>query len=58
MLVRDRELRERRSADHPAVVRPDGTLPSHQPYGLHGLLVADIDTDLATGLLASRFRMG
>lgn len=39
-----------------AVVRPDGTLLSHQPYGVHGLLVADIDTDLATGLLASRLR--
>ena len=41
-----------------AVVRPDGTLQCHQPYGLHGLLVTDVDTDLATGLLASRLRVG
>jgi predicted amidohydrolase len=39
-----------------AVVRPDGTLAAHQPYGRHGLLVADLDLDLATGLLASRCR--
>lgn len=37
-----------------AVVRPDGTLLSYQAYGKEGLLVADIDIDLATGLLASR----
>jgi predicted amidohydrolase len=36
------------------VVRPDGTLLSHQPYGQEGLLVADIDLGAATGLLASR----
>jgi predicted amidohydrolase len=39
-----------------AVVRPDGELLCHQPYGEPGLLIADIDTALATGLLASRFR--
>jgi predicted amidohydrolase len=39
-----------------AVVRPDGTLLSYQPYGKEGLLVADIDVSLATGLLASRYR--
>ena len=39
-----------------AVVRPDGTVLTWQPYGEEGLLVADIDTDLATGLLASRCR--
>jgi len=39
-----------------AVVRPDGTLLSHQPYGKQGLLVADIDTAAATGLLATRCR--
>ena len=39
-----------------AVVRPDGTLLAYQPYGQAGLLVADIDTDQATGLLASRCR--
>ncbi len=37
-----------------AVVRPDGTLQCFQPYGQPGLLLADIDLDAATGLLASR----
>ena len=37
-----------------AVVRPDGTLLSYQPYGKEGLLIADIDIDAATGLLAAR----
>jgi predicted amidohydrolase len=37
-----------------AVVRPDGNLLSYQPYGKHGLLIADIDLAAATGLLASR----
>ena len=39
-----------------AVVRPDGTLDCYQPYGKEGLLIADIDTAKATGLLASRCR--
>jgi predicted amidohydrolase len=39
-----------------AVVRPDGTLQCHQPYGEEGLLVADIDIAQATGLLAGRYR--
>ena len=39
-----------------AVVRPDGTLLAYQPYGKEGLLVADIDISLATGLLAARYR--
>lgn len=39
-----------------AVIRPDGTVHCWQPYGLDGLLVADIDLSLATGLLASRCR--
>lgn len=39
-----------------AVVRPDGTLQAYQPYGQEGLLVADIDISLATGLLASRYK--
>jgi predicted amidohydrolase len=39
-----------------AVVRPDGTLLSYQPYGEAGLLVADIDLAEATGLLAARCR--
>ena len=39
-----------------AVVRPDGTVQAYQPYGKAGLLVADIDISLATGLLAARYR--
>lgn len=37
-----------------AVVQPDGTLLSYQPYGKQGLLIADIDIAAATGLLAAR----
>ncbi len=44
------------SATTSAVVRPDGTLLAHQPYGEEGLLVADLDLSLATGVLASRLR--
>jgi predicted amidohydrolase len=39
-----------------AVVRPDGTLLSYQPYGEEGLLIADIDISAATGLLAKRYK--
>lgn len=39
-----------------AVIRPDGTLVCHQPYGEEGLLIADLDLSTATGLLASRCR--
>jgi predicted amidohydrolase len=39
-----------------AVARPDGTLLAWQPYGKPGLLVADLDLDAATGLLARRCR--
>lgn len=39
-----------------AFIRPDGTLMTYQPYGLEGLLLADIDLSAATGLLAARFR--
>jgi predicted amidohydrolase len=39
-----------------AVVRPDGTLLSYQPYGKPGLLIADVDITEATGLLASRYK--
>ncbi len=41
-----------------AVVRPDGTLLSYQPYGKEGLLIADIDLAAATGLLAARCKSG
>ena len=37
-----------------AIVRPDGTLLAFQPYGVEGLLVADLDLAEATGLLAAR----
>lgn len=40
-----------------AVVRPDGTLQCSQPYGQEGLLLADLDLSLATGLLAARCRL-
>jgi predicted amidohydrolase len=40
-----------------AVVRPDGSVLAWQPYGKNGLLIADIDTDAATGLLAARCRL-
>ena len=39
-----------------AVVRPDGTLMAFHPYGEEGVLVVDIPTDEATGLLATRLR--
>jgi predicted amidohydrolase len=39
-----------------AVIQPDGTVMAWQPYGKAGLLVADVDLDTATGLLASRCR--
>ncbi len=37
-----------------AVIRPDGTVLCYQPYGQEGVLVADIDPAVATGLLAKR----
>ncbi len=37
-----------------AIVRPDGTLLTYQPYGKEGLLIADVDLSLASGLLARR----
>jgi predicted amidohydrolase len=39
-----------------AVVGPDGVVRAWQPYGEEGLLVADIELDEATRLLASRLR--
>jgi len=39
-----------------AIIRPDGTLLSYQPYGKPGLLVADLDIGEATGLLAARYK--
>lgn len=39
-----------------AIVNPDGSLLSFQPYGKEGLLLGDIDISLATGLLAARYK--
>lgn len=39
-----------------AIVRPNGTLLTCQPYGKRGLLIADIDIAEATGLLATRYQ--
>lgn len=39
-----------------AIASPDGTLFAYQPYGEEGLLVAELDLDAATGLLARRYR--
>jgi predicted amidohydrolase len=39
-----------------AVVNPDGTLLTHQPYGKAGLLIADLDLSTASGLLARRYK--
>jgi len=39
-----------------AVARPDGTVLAWQPYNTDGLLVVDVETAEATGLLASRCR--
>lgn len=44
------------SATTSAVINPDGTLLSYQPYGVEGLLIASLDLSTATGLLASRCR--
>lgn len=38
------------------VARPDGSVLAWQPYNTEGLLVVDIETAEATGLLASRLR--
>lgn len=41
-----------------AIIQPDGTVLSYQPYGVEGLLIADIDLSAATGLLAARCKTG
>ena len=38
-----------------ALIGPDGTCIAHEVYGREGVLVKEIDTSLATGLLAKRF---
>lgn len=37
-----------------AIASPDGTVLAYHPYGQSGVLVAEIDLDAATGLLARR----
>jgi len=39
-----------------AVVRPDGTVLCYQPYGREGLLVANVELEAATGVLATRYK--
>jgi predicted amidohydrolase len=39
-----------------SLICPSGTCIAHQPYGEAGVFVVEIDTDLATGLLAKRFK--
>jgi predicted amidohydrolase len=39
------------------VASPDGTVLAWQPYGVEGLVVADVDTSRATGFLAARCRL-
>ena len=39
-----------------SLIAPDGHCIAHQPYGKAGVFVTNIDTDLATGFLAKRFK--
>ena len=39
-----------------SLIAPDGHCIAYQPYGKAGVLVAEIDIDKATGLLAKRFK--
>ncbi len=41
-----------------SIIAPDGGLMAHQPYGLPGVLVAEIDLSKATGFLAKRWKRG
>lgn len=38
-----------------SLIGPDGQCIRYQPYGVPGLLIENLDTDLATGLLAKRY---
>jgi predicted amidohydrolase len=44
------------SATTSALIDPDGQVVAWQPYGQEGVLVAEVDTTKATGLLAKRCR--
>lgn len=39
-----------------AIIRPDGTVHAWQPYGEAGVLIADLELELATRILAARCR--
>lgn len=39
-----------------SIISPDGVCIAHETYGRTGIIVADIDPDLATGFLAKRFK--
>ena len=39
-----------------SVINPDGTCLAHASYGTAGIIIAEIDPALATGLLAKRFK--
>ncbi|TSJ44334.1 carbon-nitrogen hydrolase family protein [Mucilaginibacter corticis] len=39
-----------------SIIAPDGTCIIHERYGQVGVIIADIDPELATGLLAKRFK--
>ncbi|QHS56116.1 carbon-nitrogen hydrolase family protein [Mucilaginibacter sp. 14171R-50] len=39
-----------------SIIAPDGVCAAYQPYGEAGVIVADIDTEKATGYLAKRFK--
>lgn len=41
-----------------SLIGPDGDCIQYQPYGTQGLLIADINSDEATGLLAGRYNPG
>jgi predicted amidohydrolase len=41
-----------------SLIAPDGNCVAHQAYGQQGLVVAEIDPEKATGLLAKRFNAG
>ena len=56
LLFRNGELCERRVADHFGGGAAGRDAARYQPYGKEGLLIADIDLEAATGLLAARWR--
>jgi predicted amidohydrolase len=39
-----------------SIIAPDGRCVAYQQYGVPGVVVADVDLDEATGLLAKRFK--